>query len=119
MNETSKEKGAFAEKIARMFAEEHGYEFVQANYFGKSGEIDLILRDGECLVFVEVKSKWSDSFGTAEFAVNKGKLMKMKKTAQEFLYKTKTTAKEFRFDMMALNWNNGVPEIVHYKNVLQ
>lgn len=119
MSETSKEKGAFAEKIARVFAEEQGYDFVQANYFGKNGEIDLILRDGDCLVFVEVKSRWSDSFGTAEFAVNKGKLMKMKKTAQEFLYKTKTTAKEFRFDMMALNWNNGVPEIVHYKNVLQ
>jgi len=118
VEETSKQKGALAESIARQFAEENGYIFVQANYFGKSGEIDLILRDGECLVFVEVKSRWSASFGAAEFAVNKQKLIKMKKTAQEFLYKTKTKAKEYRFDMMALNWKDGVPEIVHYKNVL-
>lgn len=119
MLENSREKGALAEQTAKLYAEELGYKFVQSNYFSNVGEIDLIVRDGECLVFIEVKSRWSDSFGTAEFAVNKSKLMKMKKTAQDFLYKTKTKASEYRFDMMALNWVNGVPTIVHYKNVLQ
>lgn len=119
MLENSREKGALAEQTAKLYSEELGYKFVQANYFSNVGEIDLIVRDGECLVFIEVKSRWSDSFGTAEFAVNKSKLMKMKKTAQDFLYKTKTKASEYRFDMMALNWVNGVPTIVHYKNVLQ
>ena len=58
-------KGGEAEQDAQNYLEEHGLVLVQKNYRCRRGELDLIMRDGDELVFVEVKYRRSDSHGSA------------------------------------------------------
>lgn len=84
--EKSREKGAAYEKKAAEFLEAKGYRIIQRNFYSKYGEIDLIARDGEYLVFLEVKYRASDQGGHPLEAVDAGKRRRMKKTACYYLW---------------------------------
>ena len=64
--------GDWGEEYARRFLEQKGYSIIEAKYRGKYGEIDLVAWEGECLVFVEVKSRRSRAFGRPEESVTVG-----------------------------------------------
>ncbi len=77
--------GAQAEQIAARFLQRHGLTLVQTNYHCRFGEIDLILRDRETLVFAEVRQRSRGDFGGAAASIDARKQQKLILTAQHYL----------------------------------
>ena len=95
--------GANGERIAGIFLEKQGYQILQYNFRCRSGEIDLIAREGAYLVFAEVKYRRNGTFGTALEAVNVRKQRQICRTARIFLLRHPSYW-EFpsRFDVVAI-----------------
>lgn len=108
----SRHKGFAAEKFAEDFLVAKGLKPVLSNYHSRMGEIDLIMEDGACLVFIEVRSRASDAFGGALASVTYKKQQKLIKTALFYLMKKKLNHNQpMRFDVVSmegtpprLNW---------------
>jgi putative endonuclease len=98
--------GREAEHKAIHFLEAKGYIFVASNYRYKRGEIDLIMRDGEILVFVEVKSRKNDAYGFPEQWVSAKKLNLIQQTAEEYMIQCRWFGR-IRFDIVALSGDSG------------
>lgn len=96
------ERGKRGEELAADFLRSCGYLIVEANYRWRGGEIDLIAREGNTLVFVEVKSRSSESFGLPEESVHPAKQRKLIQTAQRYLLEHPTEL-DVRFDVVALS----------------
>lgn len=94
--------GQKGEKIARLFLEKQGYKIITGNYKTKSGEIDLIAMDGETLVFVEVKTRSSDQYGSPLEALTFHKCRQISKVALEYLLKNSDVNHAARFDVVAV-----------------
>ncbi|MBL7998513.1 MAG: YraN family protein [Candidatus Kapabacteria bacterium] len=110
-------KGAEAEDIAADFLVRLGYTIVKRNFhFGKTGEIDIVARDGETLVFVEVKSRSGDEYGTPEDAITMKKRAQLRKVAQGYLYVNAIENVECRFDAIAIDFTKHPADIRHYVN---
>jgi putative endonuclease len=77
--------GARAELIAAEYLRRHGLALVQSNYRCRFGEIDLILRDGETLVFAEVRQRSRGDFGGAAASIDQHKQQRLILTAQHYL----------------------------------
>src|SRR6476659_3226551 len=80
------ERGSLGETAARDFLSKKGLKFLTANFSSKRGEIDLIFRDGDCLVFVEVKTRSSEQWSRPERAVDARKSKALMRTAQNYLH---------------------------------
>jgi len=78
-------KGAQAELVAAQFLQKSGLKLVETNYRSRFGEIDLILRDGETLVFAEVRQRSSRTFGGAAASIDARKQQRLIHTAQQYL----------------------------------
>lgn len=116
-NRNLRTEGAAAETIAEEFLIKKGFAIVEKNFhFGQKGEIDIIARDGACLVFVEVKSRRSLNFGTPESALTPQKVKTIRRTAEGYLYVNKITNQECRFDVVAIELWKKPPEIRHLVN---
>ncbi len=77
--------GAQAEQVAAQFLQRHGLTLMQTNYRCRFGEIDLILRDGQTLVFAEVRQRSSGDFGGAAASIDSHKQQRLILTAQHYL----------------------------------
>ena len=105
--------GTEYESRAAEWLEDIGYEILSRNFRSSYGEIDLIARQGACLVFVEVKYRKNSSSGKPEEAVSLQKQRKISKTADYFRVKYRIGEETpCRFDVIAVE--NG--EIRHYEN---
>lgn len=102
----SREKGNFYEKCAVELMEKKGYTVLERNYLLKGGEIDIIARKGEVIIFFEVKHRGSDNFGSGEAAVDYNKLKRIYKTAKKYIHIKKMYDYSFRFDIIAYNGKN-------------
>jgi putative endonuclease len=78
-------RGAAAEGLAARFLAAHGLTIVQRNYRCRGGEIDLIVRDGETLVFVEVRLRRNRAFGTAAESITAAKRRRLRLAARHYL----------------------------------
>lgn len=97
-------KGAYYETQAAAFLESQGYEVLERNYWTRFGEIDLIAKEEEYLVFVEVKYRVNDQMGFPEEAVNKRKQRTIFRCAQIYLMeKGKLDNIPCRFDVVAID----------------
>ncbi|MEM8845108.1 MAG: YraN family protein [Pseudomonadota bacterium] len=96
--------GKKAEDVAHRFLKNNGLTLISRNYQCKYGEIDLIMQDKETLVFVEVRYRKSDKFGSATESVDRNKQRKIIFTANHYLCKTNTSLAT-RFDVIALKPN--------------
>jgi putative endonuclease len=95
--------GAAGERLARRHLEQQGYEFVDANWRRPHGELDLIMRDGDVLVFVEVKTRRSERFGSAEESVTPAQVTRLLRAAESFLAgHPALTHLLWRFDLVAV-----------------
>lgn len=94
--------GAAGEDQAAAWYEANGYVVVARNWRCREGELDLIVRRGEVLVFVEVKTRTSDRFGLPAEAVTPAKQRRIRGLAVRFLRATDTTASDLRFDVVAI-----------------
>ena len=109
--------GKTGEDRACRFLREKGYSIVQTNYRTKCGEIDIIARQGPVLVFIEVKTRRSTTFGSPLLAVTAKKQRQISMVAQEYLSKNKLFESDARFDVvgMKIDMSDRV-EIEHIEN---
>ncbi len=96
--------GRWAEKSAQVFLEGCGYECLVARYRKAIGEIDLIMQKDQLLVFVEVKARSSAGFGRPEEAVDRRKLLRMRRVARHFLHERQAGMMNIRFDVVAVDF---------------
>lgn len=95
--------GGQYEKLAADYLLDSGTELLERNYRCRSGEIDLIIRDGRYLVFVEVKYRSSAAMGDPAEAVHAQKQQRIRKVAQYYLYSHRYGADTpCRFDVVCI-----------------
>lgn len=99
-------KGNQAERYAEAFLVSHKLLLVQRNYRCRFGEIDLIMRDGETLVFIEVRMRARRDFGGAGSSITVSKQQKVVRTARHYLLSLKAEPC-CRFDAVLLSSENG------------
>lgn len=109
----------WGENIAKKFLEDHQVIICQMNYRTKLGEVDIIGRENEELVFFEVKTRSSKQFGYPEEAVNQRKIEKIEHVANEYIDLHIQGDINWRIDTIAIIRNpyNGNFEIEWFKNV--
>ena len=94
--------GDIGENAAVRYLKRQGYKIIERNFSCRFGEIDIIAKDKDYLVFVEVKARMSRAFGDPAEAVDLKKQQKIRDVAQLYLIKTGKTEKNCRFDVVAL-----------------
>jgi putative endonuclease len=94
--------GADGEARAAAWYEAAGYEVVARNWRCRDGELDLVVRRGGELVFVEVKARTTDRFGLPAEAVTPAKQRRLRGLAARYLGDTGTRAAGLRFDVVAI-----------------
>ncbi len=105
--------GKTGEKIAQKYLVEKGYKVLATNYRSRRGEIDIICQDGETVVFVEVKTRTSEKFGTPAEAVTAQKQERLHRLAMEYLIANNLELRPVRFDVLTLSFISAQPEIEH------
>jgi putative endonuclease len=93
--------GEAREDQARAFLEARGLKLIDRNYRCRGGELDLVMRDGDCLVFVEVRYRRSARFGSAAESVTRGKQQRIALAASHYLQRNRCAA-PCRFDVVAI-----------------
>jgi len=96
------ELGRMGEEIAKRYLHSKGYRILDTNYRSRSGEIDIICQNRDTVIFVEVKSRTSDTFGAPAEAVNTRKQERLHRLAQEYLINHKLESWPVRFDIISL-----------------
>ncbi len=108
--------GDWGESRARQHLETIGYVFIEKNFRVPEGEIDLVMQDGDIVVFVEVKTRASDKFGAPEDSVSKVKRQRLQRAAWAFLQKQEKLDASWRIDVVAIeasqNWT--IRRLDHY-----
>ncbi len=99
------ERGELNEQLACDYLTSQGLELITRNYHSRFGEIDLIMSDGQMLVFIEVRYRRSNSFGGASMSITPAKQRKIALTANQFLQNNKKTEHPCRFDVIAIGAN--------------
>ena len=115
-----KETGRRGEELAALYLSRLGFEIVERNYRCRWGEIDIICRRGNLMVFVEVRSKSTERFGTPEETINRTKVSRIRRTAMEYL-REKAAGRPFnmRFDLIAITFQKGQGNIKHIKGAFE
>jgi putative endonuclease len=104
-------RGRRGEAQARAFLEKKGYAFVCANYRTKMGELDLVMRKGDCVVFVEVKKRSRSDYGLPQEFVTAAKQLKVVKTALLYIKLKRLVGLNFRFDVVAIGEDDRIEHI--------
>ncbi len=110
----TKTSGNIGEVLAENFLKKKGYLVLERNFSTKIGEIDLICKDKDYIVFVEVKTRTSNRFGYPREAINFAKQQKVRKTAQIYLKKKHLYDVDCRFDCIEVLGDKEECEIEHY-----
>lgn len=103
MDRTTLEIGAAAERAATRLLLDRGYAIVERNYRHKAGEIDIVARHGDALVFVEVRSRADDEHGDAAETVDRNKQYRIARVAEHYLIEREPAYEDIRFDVVAIN----------------
>ncbi|WP_446727610.1 YraN family protein [Pseudoalteromonas sp. S16_S37] len=112
----TRDKGEHYERLAKSYLQKQGLNYVQSNYYCSYGEIDLIMRDGNCWVFVEVKYRTSHRFGGALAALGQAKQQKLKRSIYHYLGAQQLHNVPVRVDFIAIEGKNP-PNIQWIKSV--
>ena len=111
--------GKKGEDIAREYLKQLGYRILLSNYKTKLGEIDIIAQDQDTLVFVEVKTRSSDSRGTPAEAVTPFKQHHMARVALVYLKEKKMFDRKARFDVVTVDFSQTPAAVGLLKNAFE
>ena len=100
--ESTRAIGRDGEEIAAEYLRNNGYRIVEKNYKNRFGEIDIIAKDGNTVVFIEVKTRNTPSYGTPSSAVDSKKQQRIGKVALTYLTKKGLTQHPVRFDAVSI-----------------
>ena len=109
-------KGSKGEDLAVKYLMKKGFKIVKRNFVFGRGEIDIVAEDGNILVFVEVKARKSNAYGTPEESITVGKRRQLRRIAEGYMYVNKIDNRECRFDAIAIEYKEGKAEIRHLVN---
>ncbi|MEM6326129.1 MAG: YraN family protein [Bacteroidota bacterium] len=119
---TAADLGKKGEDLAAVRLEAKGYRLLDRNYrFGRE-EVDLVMfeptpaDDGGEIVFVEVKARRGTGFGRPEDAVDAAKQTAIRRVAEAWLHERKLFPSPVRFDVVAILFGAGEPEVEHFEN---
>ena len=114
--------GPRGEREAAKFLQRLGYRILERGHWQRLGEVDLIALDGQCIVFVEVKT-WSSALqGDPADAVDRRKQEKLTRAALIYLKRRRLLEQPARFDVISIVWPAHVaakPDIRHFKNAFE
>jgi putative endonuclease len=105
--------GEWAETLAATHLERHGIQLLERNYRIRGGEVDLIARDGDVIVFLEVKQRSSDSHGTAGEFITARKAALVRRAALHYLERDDVAC---RFDAVLIEGNARAPRVTWLKD---
>ena len=117
---TRREVGARGEKLAVDFLKGLGYEILERNFRCRQGEIDIVAREDECLVFVEVRTKKSCDFGTPEESVTVAKREKLISLANAYIQTLNNPPSSWRIDVVAVELTDDdvISRLEHIENAI-
>jgi len=116
---SKKALGELGEDLACRYLSEEGLRIIKRNYRCPKGEIDIVAKDGEMLVFVEVRLRTSGFRGYAEESIVQKKSLRLKRVAEFYLVDNGYTFwPDLRFDLIAINWEGSEPKINWIKNCI-
>jgi putative endonuclease len=117
----SKELGDWGETYAANYLEELGYEVLRRNVRTPYGEIDIVAKEKNQLVFVEVKTRSSKKFGNPEDSVTEGKIIHLIESAVSFLQENPEFTEDWRVDVIAIRVDSQrkSPSLAHFENALK
>lgn len=112
----NKKIGTFGEMIVITYLENSNYKILSQNYCTKFGEIDIIAKDKDEYVFIEVKTRSSSEFGRPVEAVDKHKEKHIKKSSQIYIYLNNLENQYIRYDIIEVYFDKSKYYINHLKN---
>jgi len=120
MSTLKQQIGQLGERAAQKYLQNKGYAIIEQNYYSRFGEIDIVAKEGERFVFVEVKTRTNVNYGLPEQSVGRRKHSKVSKTIQDYFWKKKIVTENYRFDVIAvfLNMTTNMAKIKHYRAVI-
>lgn len=116
---TPQQFGQNAELLAQKFLRKNGYRILEKNYRCSYGEIDIIAQHRHQIVFIEVKARKTDRFGTPEMAVTPVKQKKISRVALSYLQKTHQLEVPARFDVVGISYNQSKPVLQIVENAFE
>jgi putative endonuclease len=114
MKDHSMELAREGENLAANWLATHGYTVIERNYRYGHGEIDIIARNEEFTVFVEVKTRGAGSFGTAAAAVSSAKQRQLIHVARGYMYERNLGELSCRFDVITVDARGDTRTIEHF-----
>ena len=94
--------GKKGEDEAARFLASLGYRLLERNYRCRFGEVDLIAKDGQSIVFVEVKTRANENYGTPKHSVDDRKQRRISLASQDYMVKKGLTESAARFDVVSI-----------------
>ena len=96
------EVGRLGERLAAKFLRRRGYHIIETNFRCRGGEIDIIARQRDCLVFIEVRTRSSLSFGSPEESITQAKRSRLIFTALTYISSHSKLPEQWRIDVVAV-----------------
>ncbi|ASW42934.1 YraN family protein [Clostridium isatidis] len=121
MKNYNKNIGSYGEDIGINFLKEKGYYILDKNFRNKYGEIDVICKFKDMIIFVEVKSRYNNSFGRPMEAITCSKQKKIINLCKYYIYKRKLFNYNCRFDVIEVYFNakNDLNNIIHIEDAFR
>lgn len=114
VNQGTKAVGVFGEDLAARYLIDRGMTILDRNWRCSHGELDLVARDGDCIVFCEVKTRRGTGFGEPVEAVGWRKAARLRRLAAAWLAGTGQSAESVRIDVVGILLRAGQPPLVRH-----
>lgn len=116
---TKQAVGNYGEDLACRFLKKNGYRILERNYRIRGGEIDIVARAGDTLVFIEVKTRYSHEYGLPVESMTPWKIKALLKTARFYVQKIGWGNREYRLDFVGVDFADSKdnPRIELIKNI--
>jgi putative endonuclease len=108
-----RQRGQDGEELASRYLEAQGLTVLFRNFRCRSGEVDLVAREGETTVFVEVKTRGGASHGLGQESVTFGKRRRIVRAARLYAAARGLWEEPLRFDVISIDWTDGHPRLRH------
>ena len=116
MSHYRKKVGAQGEDRAAKYLSAHGYRIIEKNWRCRLGEIDLVVKEADTLVFCEVKTRSNQSFGHPLEAITASKIEKLRRLGEAYMQAAAKTDVALRFDVISIIENGENSRLEHIKD---
>ncbi len=115
-NDERQSLGQSGEELACAELQRRGYAILATRYRSRFGEIDIVARSNQTIVFIEVKTRAGDDFGGGAAAVTPWKQRRIAQMAIDYLSRNELHEQPCRFDVVTIDMKDSGPEIVVYEH---